>query len=648
MKLMLKVGIIPDAAMIHEFRKKRELARQGDYIPIDATRSSDKSKSRLVREDDENDLSEDEEGINDMNRMSLNFKNKIYMERQMQRDNFLAYENGSDNDDESNKEDQDEEEEDEEERWEKEQILKGVQISQKARLDFNNHKSTKKQIQTYLLNANIEQEPMDLDDTRMYDLDKINNLPEISFLSIKTQLRKNINLLNETKEKNFNEHQMRLENLNANKLDLENMKKLKPNLDKQYVFYQEMKSYLEDFIECYNEKLSLIESASLNYLSLMRQRAERITSRRQQDYKDQNVENSLKKSTIDSAHESRMREREARRANKKSKSLRDGLSSDEDDLDLAHQIDEIKSNLNQLVLNDVNEEFYRLDLIKQRFEKWKQLSLDTYRTAYATYSLPKLFSPLVKFHLVAWNPLEDSNSVEQFGWFKELITYDRENLLKCLTSSSETASLDDYLLVPHIIEKTLLERLIEFCAIYDPMSTHQTTNLTTLVSRLISDYPTLNSKSENTKRMFDALANRIRACLDNDIYIPLYPKQLVEERASNASMFFYRQFWQCAKLYSNLLKWKNVLSDRLVKEFTLDCLLNRYLMIGLQSMEFNLDLVETIELLVSKLPSEWLTDSIPQFANLIRLLKRIGDASRDETVLKRTKCLLTRLAASDL
>ena len=48
MKLMLKSGIIPDANLIHEARKKREMARQGDYIPIGKQKVS-KGKSTLVR-----------------------------------------------------------------------------------------------------------------------------------------------------------------------------------------------------------------------------------------------------------------------------------------------------------------------------------------------------------------------------------------------------------------------------------------------------------------------------------------------------------------------------------------------------------------------------------------------------------------------
>jgi hypothetical protein len=46
------------------------------------------------REDDENDLSEDEDNQAEANIMSLNFKEKVHIERQTNRDNFLAYENG--------------------------------------------------------------------------------------------------------------------------------------------------------------------------------------------------------------------------------------------------------------------------------------------------------------------------------------------------------------------------------------------------------------------------------------------------------------------------------------------------------------------------------------------------------------------------
>ena len=52
MKIMLKSGIIPDATMIHEARKKREMARQDDgFIAVDSARAKNrnKNKSRIVR-----------------------------------------------------------------------------------------------------------------------------------------------------------------------------------------------------------------------------------------------------------------------------------------------------------------------------------------------------------------------------------------------------------------------------------------------------------------------------------------------------------------------------------------------------------------------------------------------------------------------
>ena len=53
-----------------------------------------KSKSRLIREDDENDHSEDEVSgnLDNQQRVSLNYREKIHQERLEARTNFLAFE----------------------------------------------------------------------------------------------------------------------------------------------------------------------------------------------------------------------------------------------------------------------------------------------------------------------------------------------------------------------------------------------------------------------------------------------------------------------------------------------------------------------------------------------------------------------------
>lgn len=78
-KIILESGQIPDAAMIHAVRKRRQRARElgGDYIPVEEIQEKD--KGRLVREDDES----DEERID----MSVNHAAR---DRDMRREQFYA------------------------------------------------------------------------------------------------------------------------------------------------------------------------------------------------------------------------------------------------------------------------------------------------------------------------------------------------------------------------------------------------------------------------------------------------------------------------------------------------------------------------------------------------------------------------------
>jgi hypothetical protein len=76
------------------------MARQGDFIPISGESSRLKkataasSSSRVVREDDENDMSDEENTISNSTRLSLNYRETMHKEKQQTRDNFLAYEQG--------------------------------------------------------------------------------------------------------------------------------------------------------------------------------------------------------------------------------------------------------------------------------------------------------------------------------------------------------------------------------------------------------------------------------------------------------------------------------------------------------------------------------------------------------------------------
>lgn len=47
---------------------------------------------------------------------------------------------------------------------------------------------------------------------------------------------------------------------------------------------------MRDFVDCYNEKITEIETAEVNYLNLCKERADKYIQRRQDDIKDQNNE----------------------------------------------------------------------------------------------------------------------------------------------------------------------------------------------------------------------------------------------------------------------------------------------------------------------------------------------------------------------
>jgi GC-rich sequence DNA-binding factor len=447
------------------------------------------------------------------------------------------------------------------------------------------------------------------------DLSKLNSLPQISFLSIKESLKKNLTLLEETHRSHLNEHNMTLENLQANKNELDKLINQRPHLDEQYLFYQDMKAYIRDFSDCYDEKLADIEKTESKLMGLLKSRADNCINKRQQEVRDLNLEatqslqqqQQASKKPFDPAHQKRIAER---RSNPHQ-------AAEEDSNEATQAIAELNSQLEA----EISEDFIKYDLIKARFAKWKSLSTQSYSNAYISLSLPKLFSPLVRRDLLDWNPLiSGSKSLDSFKWFSDLITFNSDDYS------------DDYLLIPHLVEKTILVKLIALAQnFYDPMCEKQSHRFSQLVTQLVLDYPTLNHQSGNTKRLLEMIVARLRKTIDQEIYIPLYPRDRIEQRQSECSLFFFRQLNAGCRLFTNVLKWQNLLSEQLIKELALDSILNRYLMIGLQNMETALQL-EKIEYLIAQMPLKWFKGSdepMSQLKNMIMFVKRISDALED-------------------
>lgn len=126
-RLALERGQIPDANLIHEARKRRQMAREfssggaPEFIPVDNTQRYRKEQSRLVRDDDDNDRSGDEDDDERIN--FSNATNAARIDRDKRREVFDAAQD-EDRDVMSAESDLEIDE------WEKQQIRKGVTQTQ--------------------------------------------------------------------------------------------------------------------------------------------------------------------------------------------------------------------------------------------------------------------------------------------------------------------------------------------------------------------------------------------------------------------------------------------------------------------------------------------------------------------------------------
>ena len=84
--------------------------------------------------------------------------------------------------------------------------------------------------------------------------------------------------------------------------------------------------------------------------------------------------------------------------------------------------------------------------------------------------------------------------------------------------------------------------------VWDPMSGSQTKRLVMLVRKLVTDYPLVAGESKSVPALMKALVGRMRKSLDEDVFIPLYSKAVLENKNAPATMFFHRQFWSTVKL----------------------------------------------------------------------------------------------------
>lgn len=334
----------------------------------------------------------------------------------------------------------------------------------------------------------------------------------------------------------------------------------------------------------------------------------------------------------------RTRRRQAREQNGKRAEHKEGLSSDDEETstDITSfnmERDRISRECKK-VFEDVVEDFHSLDYIKSHFEVWRRKYADCYRDAYIGLCLPKLFNPLVRLQLITWNPLEaNCANFEYMLWFESLLFYGFEE------HSTVQRGDGDISLLPAIVEKVILSKLTVVAEqVWDPLSSSQTAKLVGFIHRLIKGYPTvLHGDNRYTQEFLKTVVLRARRTLDEDVFLPLYPKNVLDNKNSGPYLFYQRQFWTCVKLLGNILQWEGILSTTCLRDLALDSTLNRYILSALQTTDACEENVLKCQKVVECLPVHWFSglkgqQTFSQLEPLCRYITHLANSLHRSTL----------------
>lgn len=594
-KRVLESGAIPDAAMIHAARKRRQRARElgGDFVPLEEEEVED--KGRLLREDDNE--GSDEERI-DMG------ANPIIRDQERRREQFYEAQDSDHEVDE----------------WEDQQIRKGVTgAALNQELLFSEYQITNV---IHTVQSVPKMDP------------EVPRTPE----AIIQKLREHYEDVCKSKNdncKNLKEIQDEIANVTK---EIDELKLKAPKAADRFRFYQELRGYITDLVECLDEKVGIINSLEQRAMDTMSKKAEWLIERRRQDVRDQaeettNMGKCLRKFCCslylipvligkgitlrkieDEEKNRRAVEREGRRTRRRrcreaagEPKHVEGMSTDDeisqqDILQLEKEREQIENEI-QTIFEDVVDEYSSVANILIKFEQWRETDMPAYMDAYATLCLPRVMNPLIRLNLIFWDPLTDSVDLEKLEWYRTLALYGLHD-----DETENTLSNDpDVNLLPNIIEKVILPKLTELVdRCWDPLSSSQTLRLVGVISRYIRRFPTLGPDSKYLHNLFNAILHKLKSALENDVFIPIVPK-LAESRC----VFFQRQFASGLKLLRNITSWQGILNDNTLKDIALNSLLNRYLLSAIKVCTLT-DAVAKTGLVSLILPRIWLQSDTPQ------------------------------------
>lgn len=548
-------------------------------MPLEENEQQSEDAGRLLR-DDENDVSDDE-------RMDLD-ANPLIRDQERRREQFLAAQDSDREDDE----------------WEDQQIRKGVTGASAAviaqELLYSSEPQVVGPVPRVVMDPGVPRTPQ----------------------AIADKLKEHYESLCVSREANLERLRKTQEEITQVNEELRDYQMRAPAAAEKFRFYQELRGYVTDLVECLDEKIGTIMNLEERAMNLMSKRAEWLVERRRQDVRDQAEETTnlgkavplQKKGAEQEEKVRRAAEREGRRSRRRRAREApgqpkhvEGMSSDDEipqqDMLLFDKEKEQIELEAQEVFEDVVDDYSSITSILIKFEQWRETDMVAYTEAYATLCLPRIVNPLIRLNLIFWDPLSDSADLEKLEWYRTLALYGLHDDETELSLSQDP----DVNLLPTIVEKIIIPRLtqlIDKC--WDPLSSSQTLRLVGVISRYIRRFPCLGPASKPLNNLFNAVLHKLKSALEHDVFIPIIPKL-----AESKSPFFQRQFASGLKLLRNITSWQGIFNDASIKELALTALLNRYLLSAVKVCILT-DAVSKVGLISLILPRVWLQNNIPE------------------------------------
>uniref|UniRef100_G1PLB2 GCF C-terminal domain-containing protein n=1 Tax=Myotis lucifugus TaxID=59463 RepID=G1PLB2_MYOLU len=438
--------------------------------------------------------------------------------------------------------------------WEQQQMRKAVKIIKGRNIDLS-HSSEFQTVKKF--------------DTSI-------SFPPVNLEIIKKQLNSRLTLLQDTHRSHQREYEKYVEDVKSSKNTIQNLEN-SSNQALNFKFYKSMKIYVDNLIDCLNEKIINIQEIESSMHALLLKQAMTFMKRRQDELKHestylQQLSRKAETSTngslaIDEKTQWILEEIESRRFIEKYRAQRrqaralsgncdhqEGTSSD-DELSSADMADFQKSQGDILqdhkkIFEDVHDDFCNIQNILLKFQQWREKFPDSYYEAFIGLCIPKLLNPLIRVQLIDWNPLKfDSIGLKQMPWFTSI-----EKFIDNSMEDSKKEDSSDKKILSAVINKTIIPRLTDFVEfIWDPLSTSQTTSLIAHCRMILEEHSTCeNEVSKGKQDLLKSIVSRMKKAIEDDVYIPLYPKSAVENKTSPHSKFQERQFWSALKVSREL------------------------------------------------------------------------------------------------